>query len=251
MSRISRFKKEKQPPVEGKRGRPGEIGLPGPIGPAGPQGSAGAAGPAGSDGPPGPPGQDGADGAPGQPGPPGQDGAQGPPGANGTNGQDGAQGPQGPQGDPGLQGPQGPAGPGGGVFISWTNTVTTNNQVTGEVLGSVVLEQGTYLIVGSATSTTSATTNAPRFSLQGQGLAIPVCHLEADVHTTAIAKQATNHVGVNNWTAGTTGPGATERPVTFRGYINISSQTTVTFRVRAEEATNVNILEGVLGFFKI
>ncbi len=138
----------------------GQAGPPGPSGPAGPAGAAGPAGPAGatgSTGPTGPSGPVGAAGAMGPAGPVGPTGSPGPQGPAGVAGAAGAAGPAGPPGaagTPGATGPAGATGPrgpsdgfsatDGGAITSITGT----NQGQNQVLVTLPLAAGSYVITG-------------------------------------------------------------------------------------------------------
>jgi hypothetical protein len=111
---------------------------------------------------PGPAGAKGDTGAPGAKGDKGETGAAGPQGLKGDTGAQGIQGPKGDKGNPGeqgiqgLKGDKGEAGPSAGFADSNTNNPTWTGAE--QVLGTLELPAGNYILNAHLTANNNATT---------------------------------------------------------------------------------------------
>ena len=140
------------------------------------------------------------------------------------------------------------AGGGSGPLVSQgTAGANTSDAITGVTTGiRFTLATGEYVITCMLGCTTAATTTAPRFSMQGTGgLVAPSLDLVADVCTSATAVQAGNANALNGWTAGTTGMGATRRPVEITCRVRVTTAGTITLWLRSEVGGSlVTMVEG-------
>lgn len=130
-------------------------------------------------------------------------------------------------------------------IVPFAGTSTTSN-TTGVLLCDLGTLHGTYIIYGMAGHTTAATTTAARFSIQGTAVA-STCVLSVLSHTSATAVQASNAATLGGWTAGTSGPGTTARPVEWHAVLVVTTPGTVELWLRSEiGASAVTVTAGAL-----
>jgi len=142
------------------------------------------------------------------------------------------------------------------VISIGTAGATTTDGTTGVSTGISfsVVAGAKYLVFGHLGCTSAGAGNAPAFAwLRSGGATLTYVNLLAEVIGSAVAGQPANTTSTaDGFTAPTSGPGATERPVIISSLLTIDVAGTLTLQMRTTSAGNaVTMVEGACLLIRI